>query len=388
MGEPYDERGFRVCARGRVSRPRRLLALAVYPERSAATRFRVRQYVPMLERAGWEVRFEPFMTDEMFRGFYAGRRVQNAVGLSLATLRRLRTAFFAGGYDAVFVQREAALIGPAYTEFILHSLKGIPIVFDFDDAIWHLDLPRSRHPIAARLLKSPGKCWRTMRQASLVLAGSEYLAGRARDVNSNVEVFPTVVPASTWAPRPGRLGGNEAEDRPLRIGWIGSHSTAHQLELAAPALRRLRDEGRRFTIQLVGAAPEFTLDGLDVEAVPWRLEEEVSRFQDLDIGLAPMHDGPVYEGKCGFKQLQYMAVGVPFVSSWVGGAKDFVVDGDNGLVAHDDDGWYRHLESLLESPDLRLSLARNGRTCIEEKYCLEKQGPRVAALVDEAFGHV
>ena len=74
-----------------------------------------------------------------------------------------------------------------------------------------------------------------------------------------------------------------------------------------------------------------------------------------------MQNGPVYEGKCGFKQLQYMAVGVPFVSSWVGGARDFVHHGENGLVADTGRGLVWHLKALVKPQELRRRLAQNGR---------------------------
>jgi glycosyltransferase involved in cell wall biosynthesis len=285
----------------------------------------------------------------------------------------------------VFIQREAALIGPAYTEFILHSLKGLPIVFDFDDAIWHFDLPKSTHPLATRLLKRPTKCWATMRRAELVIAGSSYLARRAGEVSSRVEVVPTVVASATWTPAPGRLEGAICRDRAPRIGWVGTHTTAHQLELVEPALRQLRAEGYDFEVHVVGAGEDFDLGTVDLQSRPWRLADEIREFQRIDIGLAPIHDGPVYQGKCGFKQIQYMAVGVPMVSSWVGGARDFVVDGENGLVAHTKEDWYRHLKALLESRELRRRLSQNGRKLIESEYCIEVQGPRVAQFVEEAL---
>jgi glycosyltransferase involved in cell wall biosynthesis len=172
-----------------------------------------------------------------------------------------------------------------------------------------------------------------------------------------------------------------------RIGWVGSHSTAHQLDLAAPALRQLRADGYEFEVHLVGAGNDFALDDLDVQSRPWRLDEEIQDFQQIDIGLAPMHSEPVYEGKCGFKQLQYMAVGVPFISSWVGGARDFVVDGENGLVAHNTEDWYRHLKALLGSQQLRKTLSQNGRKLVETQYSIERQGPRVAQSFERAVGH-
>jgi glycosyltransferase involved in cell wall biosynthesis len=82
-----------------------------------------------------------------------------------------------------------------------------------------------------------------------------------------------------------------------------------------------------------------------------------------------------------------MAVGTPFVSSWVGGARDFVVDGENGLVAHSAEDWYRHLKALLESRELRARLSHCGRRLVESRYCIERQGPRVARCFEESLGH-
>ncbi len=288
--------------------------------------------------------------------------------------------------DAVFIQREAALIGPPYAEFILNELKGIPVIFDFDDAIWELDLSQSRHPFAARMLKDPGKCWYTMRRAAGVIAGSGYLADRAREVNEEVMVGPTVVPAAVWTPMPCRLGGGHRTNGPPRIGWVGTHTTAHQLELVEPALRQLRADGHDFEVHVVGASDEFKLETVEVTSRPWRLDAELGEFQEIDIGLAPMRSKPVYQGKCAFKQIQYMSVGVPFVSSWVGGARDFIVDGEIGLVARTEQDWYQHLKALLQSRELRARLARNGRRLVESRYCTEEQGPRIAQFVENALG--
>jgi glycosyltransferase involved in cell wall biosynthesis len=365
---------------------RSILALATYPETAAATRFRVAAMLPYLRARGWTTRFEPFVDDAFFGGFYdSGGAARKAAYLAARSISRLASASRTTGVDAVLIQREAALLGPPYVELILHRFKGIPIIFDFDDAIWELGLSQSRHPIAARALKSPGKCWYTMRRASGVIAGSSYLAERAREVNANVTVVPTVVPSREWTPLSCRFQGEHRVKARPRIGWVGTHTTAHQLELVEPALRRLKSEGHEFEMHVVGAAADFSLGTVDLHTRPWRLEAELEEFREIDIGLAPMRADPVYQGKCAFKQLQYMSVGVPFVSSFIGGARDFVVDGENGLVAETEDDWYRHLKTLLGSQEVRARLARNGRELVEARYCTEVQGPRVAQFVENAF---
>jgi len=87
-----------------VSRRPRLLALAAYPERSAATRFRLSGVLPYLRARGWDVRFEPFVDDAFLRSFYTqGNRLRKASYLATRSLQRLGSTLRASGFDAVFV---------------------------------------------------------------------------------------------------------------------------------------------------------------------------------------------------------------------------------------------------------------------------------------------
>ncbi|HEX4475989.1 MAG TPA: glycosyltransferase, partial [Polyangiaceae bacterium] len=151
-----------------------------------------------------------------------------------------------------------------------------------------------------------------------------------------------------------------------------------------PALRRLRASGRRFSLRVIGAAESFSLPGLELETRPWAREREVRDFQELDIGLAPIHATEFSKGKCAFKQLQYMAVGVPSVSSPEGGSTDFIVHGENGLFARTDDEWFRSLEALLDDAALRSRIARAGRELVERSHSIEAQAPRLAEILKRA----
>lgn len=358
----------------------RVLALASYPERMAATRFRVLAYLPYLERAGIRVDFISMLDDGAAMKLYSpgggwrtvGRMV-HGIGRQLqATLKR---------YDAVFIQREACLFGPPVIEGVLSLLRGIPVVYDFDDAVW---LPGGTD-ILRRVLKMPGKTRWLMRRAQTVIAGSRHLADEARRWNRDVHVLPTVVSREQWQPAPCRYEGAFHDlTRPPVIGWVGTHSTAEQLTLVAPALRRLRDEGYCFELRVVGAAPDFELRGLPLVRREWAMDGEVDLFRELDIGLAPMRDGAWHQGKCGFKQLQYMAVGVPHISSWVGGARDVLVDGRNALIARSDHDWYESLKTLLNDAGVRARLAREGRRDVELRYSTEVQGPLVAKILADS----
>ena len=361
----------------------RILGLASYPESSASSRFRLYALKPYFERHGHELVIEPFFSERAMRDLYRpGRRLSKMRAVGAGGLRRIWSTLSLNTFDAVFVQREAALVGPPIFERI--AATKMPLIFDFDDALWIKDTSRSRSPVLAAMLKSASKFNVLTRTSAAVVAGSSVLAARAARYNDRVMVAPTVVSREAWRPLPYRASGRHVSSTPV-IGWIGSHSTAHQLDAVWPALSKLRHEGYAFKVRVVGAAYDQPFAFEEVERVVWDKDTEVENFRSLDIGLAPMGRGEIYEGKCGFKQLQYMAVGVPQVCSKIGGARDFIKDEVNALVVADQASWYVQIKRLLDDPELRAALSRSGRSKVESSYCIEAVGSRIVDFVAETI---
>jgi hypothetical protein len=366
---------------------RRLLVLATYPRTAAATRYRACAYFPALERAGIDAELRTFLTDEFASAFYRpGGRVSKALGLVGFSLKSLVQLARTRGFHAIFVQREAALIGPAFIESMLSGPVGLPMIFDMDDALWVTDVAASRNPLAARLLKSPAKTNDLLSRATEVIVCTNYLASYARRFSPRVTVCPTVVSSAVWQPLPGRLDGKFAFNAEVpTIGWVGTHSTATHLDIVVPALRRLADEGHRFRVRLVGAMRTLDIPGIEVINDPWVEKREIDDFQRIDIGIAPVRDGQFSRGKGGFKQIQYMTVGVPMVSSSVGGAQEVVRRGENALIAETDEEWTSGLRRLLTDQSLRAELARNGRALVERELCSEVMEEQVVRVVERAM---
>ena len=76
------------------------------------------------------------------------------------------------------------------------------------------------------------------------------------------------------------------------------------------------------------------------------------------------------EGKCGFKGLQYMALGIPTVVSPVGVNKEIVDHGINGFLAIDLAEWQLYLEQLILDPVIREKIGRNGQQKVIDKYAV------------------
>ncbi len=370
-----------------MARDRRLLVLASYPRSGAASRFRACAYFPALRARGIVAELWPFMDEDFTAGFYSpGHRARKAVGIAWFAMRRLAQLVPARSFDAVMVQREAALVGPALFEGILARRFHIPLVLDIDDAVWMHDHSGSRHPLAARLLKQPEKTNDLLGMATEVVVASKYLASYASRRSSRITVLPTVVSREAWRPLEGRLEGRFASrgDVPT-IGWIGTHSTATHLDLVVPALERLAREGRRFRVRLVGASRTIRIPGIEVESVPWGEATEIDDFRNIDIGIAPVVDTEFARGKGGFKQIQYMTVGVPFVSSPIGAAAEFLKHEVNALLASGDDEWADCLGRLLDDRELRAKLAQAGRELVCSELCTEAQSQAFVSVIERSM---
>jgi glycosyltransferase involved in cell wall biosynthesis len=347
----------------------RVLALmpALY-DTSPSQRYRLEQWEPLLRERGVEITYESFEDAELhallYKPGFMGKKLRLVTrGLN----RRLSSVRNVKAYDLVYILREAALLGPPIFENLIHQRR-VPIVFDFDDAIF----VSYRSPSNGYLsyLKFASKTKTICRLASHVMVGNPYLADYARQVNDRVTVIPTTIDTQKYrvSPRTEKTG-------PPVIGWTGSYSTVQHLDTLRGALKRLAEK-ESFRLRVIGT-PTYECPPLDVEAMPWRADTELEDLSAIDIGVMPLPDDRWSKGKCGLKALQFMALGVPTVCSPVGVNTDIIQDDQNGFVAGTEDEWVDKLGRLLRSRELRQRLGHAGRVTVEEKYSAITQTPRV-----------
>lgn len=354
----------------------RLLVLCHYLYDTApGLRFRIEQWAPHLQSLGWQIEFASFEDRELRDVLrIPGQRLRKVRALSAAFRRRFRLIRRIREYDAVFLYQEAALIGPPLLERWIRRSE-VPFILDFDDAIflkqestrlsWRDALRFSGWISALRL---PGKTGTICRLAAHVTPGNEYLAEYARRFNSHVTVVPTTIDTDKYVPKSG-------QSDPLVIGWSGSESTVKYVAMLRAVLQRLR-KTRTFRVLIIGTA-EYAIDGVEVEAMPWRAASEVEDLHRIDIGVMPLTDDPWSRGKCGLKALQYMALGIPAVCSPVGVNSTIIRDGENGFLAATEDDWYDRLARLLDDAALRRRIGAAGRDTVEQKYSARVQVPRL-----------
>lgn len=354
----------------------RVLLLSKYGRLGASSRVRSYLYLPYLESCGIDVTIAPLLGDEYVKDLYAGRRMRWAK-IVFSYLRRITLLLTSRRYDLVWIEKELLPWIPAWVELPLVRL-GVPYIVDYDDAVFHrYDL--SSNPFVRSLLGK--KIDALMRWATIVIVGNDYLAERARKAGApRVEYLPTVVDLNRYPLSP------YPQHSEFTVGWIGSPGTAKYLEIVAPALKTLARQGN-LRVVLVGSGP-VRLEGVPIEVRPWSEETEVRDIQDIDVGIMPLPDAPWERGKCGYKLIQYMAVGRAVVASPVGVNTKIVEHGVNGFWASTTEEWVRALSILRDRRELRVRMGLAGRQKVEAEYSLHIAAPRLAALLRSAVRDV
>ncbi len=329
-------------------------------DRSPNQRFRIEQYIDYLEENGFEITLSNILSEEDDKIFYSpGNIIGKAKILLRSVLKRRSDLRSVDHYNLVFFVRESLLTRGTWFEKGLKK-RGIPYIFDFDDAIWLSDVSEANKAFA--WLKDPSKIETSIKLATLVFAGNEYLSNYASQFNRSVMVVPTTIDTSTY------LAQTKTNLDPVIIGWSGSLTTMKHFEYALPFLIKIRKEfGSRVKFEVIGDSNYTNLD-IDVKGKAWSKKSELQDLASFDIGIMPLPNDEWAKGKCGLKGLQYMALGIPTIMSPVGVNSQIIRHGENGFLASTEEEWITLLRELILNSEKRQTIGQEARKTVESKY--------------------
>ncbi|MBA4186039.1 MAG: glycosyltransferase family 4 protein [Acidobacteria bacterium] len=360
-----------------------VLGLCSYPIESAATRYRLIQFVEPLAQKGINLEVSAFLDSEQFSLLYKNKSLfQKAFGIWKPLLHRFSESFEMRKYDLLLVQREAMFFGPAFFERLFQQIGQTPLILDLDDATY-ISYVSPTYGKLGSFFKFFGKTDNLISRADAVICGNRFIAEYVERKGTKTVVVPTVVDTDKFRPIEK---GNEV---PV-IGWIGTHSTFPWLESLFPVLRELSKK-YDFTLKIVGAGKDkVEVEGIALENLKWSLAREVEDFQSLDIGLYPIETSSSANqewllGKSGFKAIQYMSIGIPFVVTPIGVCAELGIENKTHFVASTEEQWFKALKELLESTELRRQMGSKGRKYALANFTVSQQADKVANVFRSAI---
>jgi hypothetical protein len=192
------------------------------------------------------------------------------------------------------------------------------------------------------------------------------------------------------------------DSRLIRIGYHGNQIHLDCMsESVTPAINEL---AKKYNLELLvmhnGEPPtgheRWYPKGVKVIHTPWSMENYQNHLSTCDIGIAPnnlIHNDTQKDANSLNSSYNYSPddyslrfkmpsnpgrfvifgkLGIPCVADFYPSALQ-ILDGTNGYVAHNPQGWYWSLEQLIKSKELRQELGENLQKIVKERFDFKKQ---------------
>ncbi|MBV8800742.1 MAG: glycosyltransferase [Alphaproteobacteria bacterium] len=218
------------------------------------------------------------------------------------------------------------------------------------------------------------------RHADLMLPVSRYFARRLETIGADprkVQVHHMGVDCSTSF---NKHCSRVSPDAPLRIVSVGRlvRKKGHHITLEALAIAR-RSGVREFLFELIGGGPEE--ERLQAQAAKLELRVQflggmphrqvLDRMEAADLFVLASTASPSGDEEgIPVGLMEAMARGLPVVSTRHSGIPELVEHGVSGLLAREGDAeeLAGHIVTLLNGPDLRKQMGKQGRHIVESKF--------------------
>ncbi len=205
-----------------------------------------------------------------------------------------------------------------------------------------------------------------------------------RDYHINeerVDVVPPGIDLAKWNGPDRTASHGQEPGRPLNVIFVGADYVRKGGDVlaAVASMEEFRNVHFHFVTKTFTGTPApniFVHSDMSING-----NSLIELYRGADIFVLPTR-----ADSHSLASLEAMAMGLPVITTPVGGIVDIVKEGETGLLVPPDDlrTLMDRLRLLLCNPDLRLQLGRNGRAHVEEKFNLERNAARIVDLLNEA----
>lgn len=266
----------------------------------------------------------------------------------------------------------------------IRQFFNMPIVMDTDDNVRHVRPSNpgysSYHPNSEHIEWNK-HAFRKVFDA--ITVSTDDLKKYHERENPKILVVPNSIDFDVWK------FAQKKDDDTIRISFNGSSSHWEGVRIIEKAVVRILKEYPNVKFLIPGVYKEIFKEYPEIQSqidfypwIPLKRFAEGLKGQNIDIGLAPLTDNDFNRCKSNLRWLEYSALKIPVICSPVRAYKN-VVHNKTGLLALEKDEWYTAIKALIESKELRTTLAENAYTEVREKYNLEINAPKVLPFLKD-----
>lgn len=272
----------------------------------------------------------------------------------------------------------------AALEIARHKFRGGKFLWGLDDDFlsipdWNPAKPRDDHAMSI---------WQITRDlADLIVVSTQALADTLSDVSEKVMIAPNLLDLRIYP----EWDAEQTEYQitlPVKVGWSGGPTHKGDTELIDDALCELltRFGPRELQVAWFGPMPppKVTRQFLHKPGMPLAYQpgEKLALYQPTlnhmrpDVWMAPLAEIAFNESKSNLRIIEAWGLqAVPVASRW--GEYNCIRSGIDGRYANSTDEWASAISRLVVDHEFRLTLARAGRTRVEQEYNWDKYSCRM-----------
>jgi glycosyltransferase involved in cell wall biosynthesis len=344
-----------------------VLYLEGFPYDGSGYQYRVRRWKEIFKKEGYKVDSKTLIKDsDRFFKLINPDRFRYFLIISMVT--RLFQLFTIRNYETVIVRRNLILYnsyGALFFEKLMYEIHP-NLILDIDDDLSAIHQRESS--FFSRLMMEESKYFeKSLSYYKKFIVGSHYLKGlimQENDLIKDVDVciIPTCVDYDKY-----KMKRYEQSREVTIFGWIGGNQNLHLLEKVIKPLNILF-QNKPIELHVISGM-EYHFDAnFPVKFIKWSLETEVEELKKIDVGIMPINDDKVGRGKCGFKLLQYMGVGVPGIASAVTINNQIIDDNENGWLVRDESLWLETLEKAIDNKARLATFGKLAQNKVLENY--------------------
>tara|TARA_Y100000590_G_scaffold469933_1_gene660780 strand:+ start:1092 stop:2171 length:1080 start_codon:yes stop_codon:yes gene_type:complete len=340
---------------------KKILIICPYPYGvQAGQRLKYEPHINAIKNKGYEVTISSFIHPNMWKVLYTkGYILKKIFYTFVGYMKRFNQIFFLNKYDIIYIFLWVTPFGGNFFEKI-YKLFSKKIIYDIEDNILQNDDNENKINYN---LRSSKKIEYLIKNSNKIVCSSPALMKKCNLLSNKNNCY--YIPPSLNLDR-YTVKNNYSSDI-LTIGWTGTFSSKKYLDIVMPSILKL-SKIRNFKFKIISNF-DFEYDNLNVESIKWNKNNEIDELKKIDIGIYPLMNDEWISGKSGLKAMQYMALGIPSVSSKFGNVLNFINNNKNGiLVKNNNEDWFNALLYLLDNADIRKKIGISGRKTIEKNF--------------------